>query len=633
VERLKALALQLLAIWQQLGLNQKITVAASGLLVTGTLVVVVFFTSRTDYVLLWGGLDPKDAGEMITVLEEQSIPYKAGAGGTSLHVPRSRVDALRMTLSGRGLPKSSNKGYELFDEKNTISMSDFVQQVNLKRAVQGELARGISSMAGVDSAQVMVVMPETRLIIDDTRKPTASVMVNLRQEGILNAKGVNAIRHFVANAIPGLKHTNVSVVDNYNNTLSANDESGSFSAVANNRLTAQRNLELYLANKVKTILTDVLGPDQVTVMVSADIDHDQVTHTSERFDPSGSVTNSINKIIELTGTAVASPGGVVGTPANTDVSDANGTAGLANNNRDKREETYGINTSSSVTNTVKASGELRRLTAAIAVRQALDAQGQPQPRTTAAMTVLTNIVKNALGADLGANATRNDEITVDEMIFNRDHVTAAQAQMDSAATTIMIWDLVRNALYVLLGAGALWAFVRLVKGSQDEVIQTGVPVGQLLAGTPMLAPAGVAALAAPVGAGVAGAPVGGIDAESQIAAAARTLDDIEEALKDPSKLTTAEIEQLMQRRKDERERRKMLESLAEDEEEEDVEVIEEQKQKLIMDFGLGKKQPERVNIEVLRDMIKDDPEAMAVAARRWMGKTGDEMDDSDDEGS
>ena len=205
MERLKALGAQLLAVWQQLGINQKITVGASGILVAATLAVVVFFTSRTDYVLLWGGLDPKDAGEMITVLEEQSVPYKAGAGGTSLHVPRSQVDALRMTLANRGLPKANNKGYELFDEKNTISMSDFVQQVNLKRAVQGELARSIATMSGVDSATVLVVMPETRLIIDDSRKPTASVMLTLRQEGILNAKGVNAIRHLVANSIPGLE--------------------------------------------------------------------------------------------------------------------------------------------------------------------------------------------------------------------------------------------------------------------------------------------------------------------------------------------------------------------------------------------------------------------------------------------
>ena len=155
--------MQLLGIWQQLGMNQKVTVAASGLLVAGMLAAVVFFTSRTDFALLYGGMDPKDAGQVIAVLEEQSIPYEAGAGGTSIHMPREQVYKLRMTLARQGLPKASGQGvgYEIFDEKNTISMSDFVQQVNKKRAIQGELARSISMIGGVESAHVMVVMPET----------------------------------------------------------------------------------------------------------------------------------------------------------------------------------------------------------------------------------------------------------------------------------------------------------------------------------------------------------------------------------------------------------------------------------------------------------------------------------------
>ena len=134
-------------------------------------------------------------------------------------------------------------------------------------------------------------------------------------------------------------------------------------------------------------------------------------------------------------------------------------------------------------------------------------------------------------------------------------------------------------------------------------------------------------MAAPAG----GAP-GGIDSDAQMAASSKSLEDIEEALKDPSKLSTAEIQQLMDRRKEEKERRKMLEAMADEEDEDDVEVIEQEKQKLIMDFGLGKKQPERVNIEVLRDMIKESPESMAVAARRWLAATGDDKDDENGDG-
>ena len=134
-------------------------------------------------------------------------------------------------------------------------------------------------------------------------------------------------------------------------------------------------------------------------------------------------------------------------------------------------------------------------------------------------------------------------------------------------------------------------------------------------------------MATPAGGGV---PSGAIDAESQMAASAKSLEDIEEALKDPSKLSTAEIQMLMDKKKEEKERRKMLEAMADEDDEEDVEVIEQEKQKLIMDFGIGKKQPERVNIEVLRDMIKENPDSMAVAARRWLGSSGEDNADEDD---
>ena len=284
---------------------------------------------------------------------------------------------------------------------------------------------------------------------------------------------------------------------------------------------------------------------------------------------------------------------------------------------------------------IKAAGTVKRVTASVLVNAG------DEPRDNAAMLQLTNIVKNALGLQLDGGTVRNDNIIVAEMAFNRAHIAEAQEQLSSAATKSMISDILRNALYVLLGAGALWAFVRLVKGTKDEVIQTGVPVGQLLAGAPLMAAPAGAAIGAPT-AGTALAPAAAsritttAATEEQMAISANTLEEIEAALKDPSKLTTAEIEQLMERRKEERDRRKMLEAMAEDEDEDDVEVVEEAKQKLLMDFGLGKKQPERVNLEVLRDMITKNPESMAVAARRWLGqKSGTDGDSGpgDDSGA
>ena len=255
------------------------------------------------------------------------------------------------------------------------------------------------------------------------------------------------------------------------------------------------------------------------------------------------------------------------------------------------------------------------------------------------MTQLTNIVKNAIGMHAGVAAVRPDDIIVAEMQFNRSHIAAAEAQISSAATKDLISTVLKNLLYVLLGGAALFAFVKLVHRSGDETIQTGVPVGQLLgAAGPVPAVAGVpAGVPAPGGAAVPfaaapGAAGGGASGEApgakpitiegsagpvEINTDNMTLEDIESTIADARsgkmKLSPADIQQLMHARDEERERMKLLAST-----EDDVEVIEEQKQKLIMDFGLGAKQPERVNIEVLRDMITESPETMAVAARRWL---------------
>tara|TARA_B100001123_G_scaffold444976_1_gene595269 strand:+ start:1 stop:1629 length:1629 start_codon:yes stop_codon:yes gene_type:complete len=542
-----------------------------------------------------------------------------------------------MTLASRGLPKSSGdgKGYELFDEKSTISMSDFVQQVNKKRAIEGELGRSISMISGVSSARVMVVMPETRLIVDESKKPTASVMVNLRQEGMVDSEAVNSIRFLVANAVPGLQHNNVSVVDNFGNTLSANEAGGSFGAMANNHLTARRNLELYLAGKVEGILTGVLGPDQVRVTVSAELDHDQITHTSEIFDPAGSVTNNVMEKTEITDTSKPSPGGIVGTPVNANTSTNATASALTNNGQNKTESTISFDNSRSTTNVVKAAGEIRRLTASVLVNAGTD------PRDAAAMTQLTNIVQNAIGLHAEPTAVRQDDIVVAEMTFNRAYLVEAQAQMSSAATKDMVTNILKNLLYVLLGAGALYAFVKLVRRSDDEVIQTGVPVGQLLGGGGMVAAPGGAALSAPAGMGGGGAAGGAGDAGGaggganqpitiegsagpvEINTDNMTLEDIEmtigEARDGKIKLAPAAIQQLVTARDEERERLKLLQAT-----EDDVEVIEQEKQKLIMDFGLTANQPERVNIEVLRDMITESPETMAVAARRWLKGGGED---------
>lgn len=623
---------QLAAIWGQLGVGQRMSVALSGLILLGGLGTVVYFTSRTEFAPLYGRLDSAEAGKVITFLDEQSVPYKVGVGGGMIMVPREQVHKLRAQLAQQDIPSSGGEGYSLID-KPGIGQSTFRETKNWQRAVQGELAKTISAFDGVDTARVMVTMPETRLIVDDSRKPTASVFVQLRAPGILDQEAVSSIRFFVANAIRGLKYNNVSVVDNQGNMLAGNDESDSPSAMSGNRLSARKNLEKYLAAKVRTMLDMALGGGQSSVTITAEIDHTQSTSVDQKVE---TVPHETTSKIETTGTAAVQPGGTPGTPTNINTG-TNQAPNVANNSLSKQEFTtnfapYNL----SKTNSIHMAGRVKRVTAAVFVNQRI-VDSSPVARTAVEMEQLTNMVQTALGLKLGEAGAGVDAIAVSEVSFNIDRSVALATQLASDEQANFIWEIVRSVLYLLLGAGALFAFWKLIQRSSEEMIPTGVPVGQLLGGGVAMAAPGAAMVAAPAAvAAVSGAAPGAAPMVTTAATSAAaavsfegvtlTMEEIDEKLADPDKLTVDQIKQLRQAKKDLIERRRLL-AEEEEEDEEGAEVIQQKKQKLIMDFGLGKQQPERVNIEVLREMVGENPEVMSGAARKWLTQASEEEEE------
>ena len=186
---------------------------------------MLIWGGRTDYSLLYGNLDTAEAGRVTQALDASSVKYKISQGGGSIYVPSSQVHQMRMQLATQGIPKGEGIGYELLD-KNTLGMSDFMQHANYNRAVQGELARTIAKFNGIDSARVMIVSPENRLLIDPGRHATASVFLTMRRMSRPSSETVDAIQMLVANSIEGLSLNHVSVVDNSGNVLSVHDEEG-----------------------------------------------------------------------------------------------------------------------------------------------------------------------------------------------------------------------------------------------------------------------------------------------------------------------------------------------------------------------------------------------------------------------
>ncbi|MGO8697647.1 MAG: flagellar basal-body MS-ring/collar protein FliF [Limisphaerales bacterium] len=468
MKNLKQIGQQLLGIWKQLGLNQRISIVLATCVVGAGLVALTLWSSRTDFALLYGKLEEGEASKVVAVLDEAKVPYEIRGAG-SIYVPSDKVYQVRMQMAGKGIPKGEGVGFEIFDKAN-FGISDFVQRANYTRAIQGELARTISQLDQVENARVMIVMPENRLVSDSSRKPTASVFIRVKGAGTLAPGAVSSIRFLVANSVEGLQVNNVSVVDNLGNVLSADEDNDSIAGLSNNQLTARRNVEQYLAKKAQGMLESVLGPGQAVVRVSAELNWDTLTRTEEKYDPDGQVMRSSTINDESTDSANNSNGG--GPPVTGANSDTN-TASVppVKNHMQKKvtESKYEINSVTS--KLVESAGGIRRLSTAVFIAQRFTGAGadrKPDPRTPEELQKLTHIVQSALGIQANGDASRKDELTLEEMPFNGQETIELSQQLEKQEKRQFWVELSQKLIYPALAAGTLFLFWRLWKQT-DEV--------------------------------------------------------------------------------------------------------------------------------------------------------------------
>jgi flagellar M-ring protein FliF len=470
---------QLLEIWGQLGASQRISVLAATFVLVAGLGTITFWSSHKDYGLLYGGLSDAESSKVVAALDDAKIPYKVGSGG-SISIPSDKIYTMRMQLAGKGIPQSGDGvGFEIFDKPN-FGISDFVQRANYTRALQGELARTISQINEVESARVMIVLPENRLLLDKDKFPTASVFVHVRGNSQLMPSSINSIRFLVANSVEGLKPNHVSVVDNLGNVLSENSDNDSMTGMSSSQLAARRSLELYLSKKAQDMLEKVLGPGQAIVRVSAEVNYDSVTKTEEKFDPDGQVIRTQTKNDENVDTSTAANNMPTGISANT-VTDTNGTSSAAGVNSSKNHKvtsTIEYEIGKTKTDMVMGAGGIKHLTAAITVATQMQGTGADRKavsRTTEEMEKLRRIVTSALGAD----PTRGDTVALEEMPFNDSFATELTQQLDSQQKRDFYMNLLANLAYPALGLVSIFILFRMFKRAPVQDIPLGVPVGQL----------------------------------------------------------------------------------------------------------------------------------------------------------
>jgi flagellar M-ring protein FliF len=398
---------------QRFGLGRLAAFAGIGIGIAAALGALFMNMGRPN-ALLYSNLDLKEAGEITQALDQANIRYEAKGDGSTLMVARDEVASTRLLLSGKGLPTAGSVGYEIFDQTSVVGQTDFVQQLNRQRALEGELARTIQSLDGVTSARVHLVLPKRELFEDEIQQASASVSIAVGAREP-SPDQVRAIQNLVAGAVPNMKPDRVTVVDQHAKTLSGGSEGDAMAA--DGRKSA---VEARVAKTVKTLVEGVVGPGKARVNVTADLDLSQVTIQQETFDPDGQVVRSETTSEEnanenqpnQTG-AVTAAANIPGAPPNAEgnVNSASGRTGTTTN--------YDI--SKTVRTEVKEPGQVKRLSVAVAVdgvTAPAGADGKPgayTARPAAEMQRIEQLVRTAVGFD----AQRGDQVTVINVQFPR----------------------------------------------------------------------------------------------------------------------------------------------------------------------------------------------------------------------
>lgn len=482
---MKNFAASLLALWQQLGLNQRVSLIVATVAVVGGMIALVLWSRRPDYQLLYARLAEKDATAIISELQTRNIPYQVSAGGTAVQVPSDQVYKLRMDLASKGLPSGDGVGFEIFD-KGQFGLSDFVQRTNYLRAIQGELARTITQLQGVRAARVMIVQPENRLLLTEQGvRSTASVFVDMGGTR-LESDQVNAIRHLVANAVQGLTPDQVAVVDNRGRVLSEELKQDPTLGNASSQMRYKQQVEDYLSRKVETMLSAVIGPGAAVVRVSADIDTEATTQLQEKFDPDGQVVRS-QTITEDNSSAseTRTNGGATGVSANVPekavAAEAAKPVNTTEQTRKNRTTAYEINRTT--TNITRNPGTIKNVTASvmIAPRMVPPPAGSPvgtqptqQKRTPEELNALRQIVVNALGLKAAPGQELESIVALQEMPFAAEPISQTVEAIQSE-TRVQGWIEVASRWAAVAGAAiALLVFLRLLSKQKPETVPVEV---------------------------------------------------------------------------------------------------------------------------------------------------------------
>lgn len=400
----------------------QVKLAALGLTAVLLIGFFVFLSLRISSPVmspLYTGLSMEDSSKIVEELEKKNIPYELGVNGTQVLVPSDQVMRLRLDMAQQGIPESGKGiGYEVFDNAEPLGTSNFVLNLNKVRALEGELARTIQTIAGVESARVHLVIPKRDLFKKEERDPTASVALKTRGASKIEPSEIAAIRNLVATAVPGLKPTRITIVDNKGNLLARGvDDENDPQALAATSQEFRTAYENKMKGTIERLLEQSLGYGKIKAEVSAEIDFDRIVTNSEKFDPEGQVARSVQGIEEKESSNDSDVKDNVSVGQNLPDAKDNQGGTKSQSQRSRTDETTNYEISKTVQNQVKETGTVKKLSVAVLVDgiYAANDSGEMEykPRSAEELANIKKLVESSVGFD----SARGDKVEVINMQF------------------------------------------------------------------------------------------------------------------------------------------------------------------------------------------------------------------------
>ncbi|SSW73305.1 flagellar basal-body MS-ring/collar protein FliF [Achromobacter agilis] len=452
-------------------------------------VAIAMWSSEPNYKVLFSNLDDRDGGAIVTALGTMNVPYRYNDTGTALLVPAERVYDTRLQLASQGLPRGGSVGFELMDNAR-FGASQFAEQINYQRGLEGELARSIEAMHTVQHARVHLAMPRQSLFVRERQAPTASVLLNVYPGRSLSDAQVSAISWLVASSVPELTAENVSIVDQNGRLLSA--PLGEGRGMDADQMRFVREMEQRTVERILTILNPLVGPGNVHAQASADVDFSRREETSEVYRPnqepgqaavrsqqtSDSTQRGVNPAQGVPGALsnqapanaqapIANPPqpqpprpGQPQQPANAQPQQQTGTQTAAANLNERRDATTNYEVDRTISHIKQPVGMLKRLSVAVVVNYIRDKDGEPQALPPEELNKLTNLVREAMGY----SETRGDSLNLVNSQFNDGPPPVPvwrDPEMISLFKTILAW--------LVGGVLALWLY-RLLRRTVGDYL-------------------------------------------------------------------------------------------------------------------------------------------------------------------